>query len=120
MSLCTVEVCYSQFCLDNMAGVNEDLRGEGSMEPVGNMMLELDPCQWTLLNLFGIQNHKLSAVSLWNIELYQHVAIIFITHFVAPPAKTRNKHWFSNTTMGVPDLTLFVLHVMLQEDKIYK
>lgn len=113
-------MCYSQFCLDNVAGVDEDLWGEGSMEPIGNMMLELDPRQWTLLNLLGIQNHKLSAVGLWNVELYQHVAIIFITHFMAPPAKTRNKHWFSDTTVGVPDLTMFMLHVMLQQDKICK
>ncbi len=101
-----------------MAGLDEDLWGEGSMEPIGNMMLQLDPCQWTLLNLLCIKNHKLSAVGLWNVELYQHIAIIFVTHFMAPPAKSRNKYWFSDTTMGVPDLTTFMLHVMLQQDDI--
>ena len=100
-----------------MAGVDEDLWSEGSMEPIGYVMLQFDPCQWTLVNLPCIQNHKLSAVGLWGVELYQHIAIIFSTHFMTPPAKTRNKHWFTDTAMGVPDLAVFMMHVMLQQEQ---
>ena len=105
-----------KFCLDNVAGIDEDLWCEGSMEAIGNVMLQLDPCQWTLVNALGIKNHKLSTVGLRNVELYQDIAIIFITCIMAPPAKTRNKHWFTDTAVRVPNLTMFMMHVMLQQE----
>lgn len=83
------------------------------MKSIWNVMLEFDPCKWTLANMLCIQNHKFSAVSLWNIELNKNIAIIFIALFAASPAKTGDKNRFTHTAMRVPDLAMFMLHVML-------
>ena len=96
-----------------MVAIDEDFWGEGPMEAIRYVVLELDPSDGTVLHFHGVQYHKLSAVRLGDIQHDQDEAIILFTLSPAFPSQTRDEHWLSNATMGVPHLPLLVLGIIL-------
>lgn len=97
-----------------MACVDENLRCEGAMETVRDVVLQLDASQRPLVHLLSVQHHKLCAVCLWDIELYQHKAVILLPLRAALPAQPRHKDRLTDNPVGIPHLPLLVLGVMLE------
>lgn len=88
-----------------MSSVYEHLRGEVSMEPIGDVVLELDAGQWPLVNLLGVQHHKFCAVCLRDIQLHQDKAVILCSLCTALPSQTWHEDRLSYDPMGVPHLS---------------
>lgn len=85
------------------------------MEPIGNVVLELDASQGAFIHPLCIQHHKLSAVCLGHVELHEDKAIVFCSFTATGPSETWDKDRLTHASMGVPHLPLLMLGVMLGE-----
>ena len=83
------------------------------METIRNMVFQLDPSQGSVPKILSVQQTEFCHVLLWNIQLYNDVAIILIPSSPGVVAESGNEHWFTNTAMGVPSLPDFSLRIKL-------
>ena len=97
-----------------MLALNEDLRREGAVEAVGDVVLELDAGQRSPVHPLGVQDDVLGAVGLGDVELDQDVAVVLVSLLAGPPAQAGHEDWLAHHTVGVPHLARLVLRVVLQ------
>ena len=51
---------------------------ECAVETVRNVVLEANPCDRTLRDVFGVEDGKLGAMAAGNVDLNENVTVVFI------------------------------------------
>lgn len=82
-----------------MTSIYEHLGCEGAVETIRNVVPELDTSQGARIHPLGIQDHKLSAVGLRDVELHQDKPVVLLTFNGALPAQPRHEDGLTHTAV---------------------